>query len=157
MARPVELYEFVGRGRSHLLQVRTSSCPAPLTRFAPPWRSIRRMRRRTPGWLARAARRPDFVGAAPGGVRGGEGIGAARTGHGPQLRGRAGRAGQRSVFQRVGLAGRGAKPVPGARINPDYTEALLLTGRCRRRSGDSTRACGSNSRRSRAIRDRRWS
>ena len=55
VARPVELYELVGRGRSHLLSDSFSNCRPPWTPFVPRSRSIRPMHRRTPDWRAHGA------------------------------------------------------------------------------------------------------
>jgi DNA-binding winged helix-turn-helix (wHTH) protein len=61
ITRSVELYELVGRGRSHLLSDSFFELPAPWTPFVLRSRSIRPMHRRTPAWRAHGAWKQRFT------------------------------------------------------------------------------------------------
>ena len=116
ITRPVELYELVGRGRSHLLSGSYFELPAAVDAFrsaieidptyAPAHAGLARAR------CVQAAFR---VGAAPGSVYGGESVCLTRAGDGQRLGGRAGCPWHGPFSQRVGLDGGGAQPAPCAR------------------------------------------
>ena len=115
-SRPLEAYELVGKGRACLLAASYFELPEAVAAFqaAIDLESVVLCRARGP--RADALRAGATArGAASAGVRGREGVRAARARAGFEFRGRAGRARCRAVLERMGLDRRRAQPPARAR------------------------------------------
>jgi tetratricopeptide (TPR) repeat protein len=155
MARPVELYELVGRGRSHLLSGSYFELPAAVDAFrsaieidptyAPAHAGLARARclqavfRAVPHQEAFAEAKASALRALA--MDSASADAQVALGTVLFLSEWDWTAAERSLQRAL-------------QINPDHTEALCSMGRSRKRSGGSTTGCDASNRRSRAIRDR---
>ena len=155
MARPVELYEFVGRGRSHLLSGSYFELPAAVEAFrsaieidptyAPAHAGLARARC-VQATLRAVPHQEAFAEAKASALRALAMDSASRTRRWPS---------EPCCFSASGTGRRrSAACAERSKSIPITPKRSCSMGRCRKRSGGSTMACVSNNRRWRAIRDR---